>query len=419
MSGGKTITGNIVNEGSVFYGSIVIQDNVIQDIISLSDAPQGSLFILPGVIDTHVHFREPGLTAKANMASESQAAKLGGVTSVFDMPNCAPTTTTQEALNQKFTLAKEKFCVNYSFFPGATNDNIEFLRSLDPKKVPGIKLFMGSSTGNMLVDQREALEQIFALAAEKGLIIMAHCEDTTMINNNLAKIKAELNTDDPDIKYHPIIRSAEACYESAKLGAELARKYGTRFHIAHITTARELELLGGNVTGEACVAHLLFDDSIYNIKGSRVKCNPAIKTREDRDALRQAVANGVISTISTDHAPHQLSDKEGGASKAASGMPMVQFSLPAILTLAEEINLPITKVVELMAHNPAKLFKIQQRGFIRKGYKADLTIVEREPWQVTTDCIASICGWSPLEGETLNWKVKETLCSSEALIFQN
>ncbi len=230
---------------------------------------------------------------------------------------------------------------------------------------------------------------------------------------------AELNTDDPDIKYHPIIRSAEACYESSKLGAELARKYGTRFHIAHITTARELELLGGNVTGEACVAHLLFDDSIYNIKGSRVKCNPAIKTREDRDALRQAVANGVISTISTDHAPHQLSDKEGGASKAASGMPMVQFSLPAILTLAEEINLPITKVVELMAHNPAKLFKIQQRGFIRKGYKADLTIVEREPWQVTTDCIASICGWSPLEGETLNWKVKETLCSSEALTFQN
>ena len=372
--------------------------------------------VLPGIIDSHVHFREPGLTHKADMQSESRAAVYGGVTSVFDMPNTKPQTTTIEALQEKQALAREKMHVNYAFFPGATNDNLDELRQLDIHTVPGIKLFMGSSTGNMLVDREEALDGVFALAKEMGLPLMAHCEDTGIINHNMARVKEELGVDDPPIQYHPYIRSEEACYESSALGARLARKHGTQFHIAHITTARELSLLGGNITGEATVAHLLFSKEDYDQKGALIKCNPAIKTLNDRDALRLALTAplGGCTTIGTDHAPHTLEEKQGGCQRAMSGMPMIQFSLVSMLSLVDKEVLTIERLVELMAHNPATLFGVSQRGFIRKGYKADLVIVRKDaPWTVTKDCIQSKCQWSPVEGKTFQWHVAQTLVNGQ------
>ncbi len=402
---------------------MVVRDGVIADlrVFGAHEAetpfPIGQRLILPGVIDSHCHFREPGLTAKADWQSESRAARLGGVTTIFEMPNTVPNTVDAASLAQKRALARARCEVNYALFPGATNDNAPFLRALDAHSVPGIKLFMGSSTGNMLVDQRAALDEIFALAAEKGLVLMAHCEDTKIINDNLTRIREELGVDDPPVSYHPLIRSAEACYASTALGVELARAHDTRFHIAHITTARELELLGGTVTGEVCVAHLLFTDADYATLGTMIKCNPAVKSADDRQALRDAVRTGRLTTISTDHAPHLLSDKEGGAVRAASGMPMLQFSLPAMLTLAEQEHIPFTRIVEMMCHNPAQLFGVQRRGFIRKGYHADLTIVERQPWTVTRSCVASKCGWSPLEGRQLTWRVLQTICSNNEVEF--
>ena len=406
--------------------SVVVDNDTITDIIEGTDTPRGSYdqivdatgcFVLPGVIDDHVHFRDPGLTQKADMQTESRAAAFGGVTSYLDMPNTKPQTTTIDALEAKYADAAKKSHVNYGFFIGATNDNIEEVCSVNPQHVPGIKLFMGSSTGNMLVDKRDVLKQLFA---NSPLPIMAHCEDTDIINRNMQLAKQKYG-DDPAVEHHPEIRSEEACWESTRLAVELASETGARLHVAHLTTERELQLFGSDpkITAEAVIAHLFFCDDDYKTLGTRIKCNPAIKTRADRDALRRALSDGRIATVGTDHAPHLLSDKEGGCANAASGMPMVQFSLVAMLELVDEGVLSIERLVELMAHNPARLFEIAKRGFLRKGYKADIVLVKpQSPWTVDKDCIQSKCGWSPMEGHTFQWQVRTTMCNGH-IIYNN
>ena len=428
--------GNIVNEGRHFVGSLVVTDGIIEKITANNcelDAGKykdyetidaKGCYVIPGIIDTHVHFREPGLTHKADIASESRAAAYGGITSYFDMPNTNPQTTSLEALHEKQELAREKSLVNWAFFPGATNDNIDFLESIDTNEIPGIKLFMGSSTGNMLVDKYGSLIKIFQSAAKNGLVIMAHCEDTEIINANMKKTKEQMG-DDPDVMFHPIIRSEEACMESSCLAASLARQTGARLHIAHISTEAELNAIFSptesddlpQITAEATVAHLMFDNNDYRTLGARIKCNPAIKKPSDKEALRKGLMNGQISTIGTDHAPHCIEEKQGGAAKAMSGMPMIQFSLPTMLSLVDEGILTIEKLVTLMAHNPARLFGIIGRGFIREGYKADITIVKpQSPWIVTKECIKSKCGWSPMEGRTFNWQVRDTICNGNFVL---
>ena len=414
----------IVNEGRSFKGCLTLESDLIASITEGDAVPEGHFdlrlnaedcVVMPGVIDDHVHFREPGLTAKADIESESRAAAYGGVTTFFEMPNTLPQTTTLDALNQKLELAQGKSHVNYSFFFGATNQNAHLFERLDPKRVPGIKLFMGASTGNMLVDRLETLENIFKNAP---LPIMTHCEDTQLVNQNMAEAK-RLYGDDPAVEHHPAIRSAEACYHSSALAVELATKYGAQLHVAHLTTARELSLFGHNprITAEAVIAHLWFSDADYRTRGTQIKCNPAVKTSVDRDALRAALTDGRISVVATDHAPHLVSDKIGGCAKAASGMPMVQFSLPAMLELCEKGVLTIERVVELMCHAPARLFAVSKRGFIKPGYKADLAIVRRgEPWTVTKDCIQSKCQWSPMEGEEFRWRVVQTICNGHLLL---
>lgn len=410
MAGSRDIIENvtIVNEGQRYQASVVIEDERIQEIKTLP--PKGSddgVFLLPGVIDGHVHMREPGLTHKATMESETRAAARGGVTTVLDMPNVVPQTTTLQLLQERYALAEHRCHVNYGFYLGATNDNLEEIKRLDPSQSPGVKLFMGSSTGGMLVDREEQLRQIFR---SSPTLIMTHCEDTDRINANMVAVKKQYG-DDPDVRFHPVIRDHEACYQSTALAVRLAREEGARLHVAHITTAQELELFSPNddkITAEACVPHLLFTDEDYETLGARIKCNPAIKTKADREALRQALTDGRIRTVGTDHAPHLLSEKQGGCLKAMSGMPMVQFSLPAILSLVEEGVLSIERLVELMCHNPARLYHIKERGFIREGYRADFVLVRRKPWKVTQDCIESLCGWSPLEGRTFDWQVEKT-----------
>ena len=418
--------GKVVNEGKVLTASVVVDNDTITDIIEGTDTPRGSYdqivdatgcFVLPGVIDDHVHFRDPGLTQKADMQTESRAAAFGGVTSYLDMPNTKPQTTTIDALEAKYADAAKKSHVNYGFFIGATNDNIDEVCSVNPQHVPGIKLFMGSSTGNMLVDKRDVLKQLFA---NSPLPIMAHCEDTDIINRNMQLAKQKYG-DDPAVEHHPEIRSEEACWESTRLAVELASETGARLHVAHLTTERELQLFGSDpkITAEAVIAHLFFCDDDYKTLGTRIKCNPAIKTRADRDALRRALSDGRIATVGTDHAPHLLSDKEGGCANAASGMPMVQFSLVAMLELVDEGVLSIERLVELMAHNPARLFEIAKRGFLRKGYKADIVLVKpQSPWTVDKDCIQSKCGWSPMEGYTFQWQVRTTMCNGH-IIYNN
>lgn len=418
--------GKVVNEGKVLTASVVVDNDTITDIIEGTDTPRGSYdqivdatgcFVLPGVIDDHVHFRDPGLTQKADMQTESRAAAFGGVTSYLDMPNTKPQTTTIDALEVKYADAAKKSHVNYGFFIGATNDNIEEVCSVNPQHVPGIKLFMGSSTGNMLVDKRDVLKQLFA---NSPLPIMAHCEDTDIINRNMQLAKQKYG-DDPAVEHHPEIRSEEACWESTRLAVELASETGARLHVAHLTTERELQLFGSDpkITAEAVIAHLFFCDDDYKTLGTRIKCNPAIKTRADRDALRRALSDGRIATVGTDHAPHLLSDKEGGCANAASGMPMVQFSLVAMLELVDEGVLSIERLVELMAHNPARLFEIAKRGFLRKGYKADIVLVKpQSPWTVDKDCIQSKCGWSPMEGHSFQWQVRTTMCNGH-IIYNN
>lgn len=417
--------GVVVNEGCQTNVDILIENDKIKEIISAGDKPRSDYdkevdatgcLVLPGVIDTHVHFREPGMTHKADIESESRAAAYGGVTTYFDMPNTKPQTTDIEAWNQKNELAAEKSHVNYSFFYGATNDNVDTFSQLDVHRVPGIKLFMGSSTGNMLVDKNESLIKVFSAAKSLNLPVMAHCEDTDIINANMEAAKAKYG-DDPEVIHHPEIRSFEACYNSSAKAVELAKQSGAHLHIAHITTAKEMELLHhDNVSAEATVAHLVFTDEDYATLGTRIKCNPAVKSAEDRNALRKAIADGTIMTIGTDHAPHTLSEKVGGAAKAVSGMPMLQFSLVSMLSLVDEGVLSVERLVELMCHNPARLFSVSQRGFLRNGYKADITIVAKEEWTLTNEKIQSKCAWSPLEGRKFGWKVKHTFCNGQHIL---
>lgn len=417
--------GTIVNEGRSFLGDLVVDGEQIEEIYE-GKAPRGiydqvidasGCFVLPGVIDDHVHFREPGLTRKADIESESRAAAFGGVTSYFEMPNTNPQTTTLEALEDKFALGAQKSHVNYSFFFGATNDNVDSFDRLDVHRIPGIKLFMGSSTGNMLVDKYESLQQIFVKAKKLGLPVMTHCEDTDIINRNMAAYQKKYG-EDPDVKFHPEIRSVEACYESSSLAVKLAKESGAHLHIAHVTTARELEFFGKdkNITGEAVIAHLYFSDEDYVDKKAFIKCNPAIKTVKDRQALREALADGRISVVGTDHAPHEWKDKQGGCAKAASGMPMVQFSLVSMLELVDEGVLSIERMVEVMSHCPAKLFHVDKRGFLRPGYQADIVIVRpHTAWTVQKEIIQSKCGWSPMEGHEYQWQVEQTICNGHLI----
>lgn len=417
--------GTIVNEGRSFLGDLVVNGEQIEEIYE-GKAPRGiydqvidasGCFVLPGVIDDHVHFREPGLTRKADIESESRAAAFGGVTSYFEMPNTNPQTTTLEALEDKFALGAQKSHVNYSFFFGATNDNVDSFDRLDVHRIPGIKLFMGSSTGNMLVDKYESLQQIFVKAKKLGLPVMTHCEDTDIINRNMAAYQKKYGAD-PDVKFHPEIRSVEACYESSSLAVKLAKESGAHLHIAHVTTARELEFFGKdeNITGEAVIAHLYFSDEDYADKKAFIKCNPAIKTVKDRQALREALADGRISVVGTDHAPHEWKDKQGGCAKAASGMPMVQFSLVSMLELVDEGVLSIERMVEVMSHHPAKLFQVDKRGFLRPGYQADIVIARpHTAWTVQKEIIQSKCGWSPMEGHEYQWQVEQTICNGHLI----
>ncbi len=415
--------GIIVNEDRSHYGSLVMENDVIAEIIEGKEIPCGNydrkidatgLFVLPGVIDSHVHFREPGLTAKADIGTESEAAAYGGVTTFFDMPNTVPQTTSVDALDAKFRIAREKSHVNYSFFFGATNSNADALQTLDRHVVPGVKLFMGASTGNMLVDSDDSLHKIFSNAT---MPVMVHCEDTGMINANMTEAKSRYG-DDPDVALHPLIRSEEACYASSSRAVRMARTYGTRLHVAHVSTAKELELFGhdGNITAEAVIAHLFFSDEDYARLGTRIKCNPAVKTAYDRSELRKALSSGAISTVGTDHAPHLLKDKEGGCARAASGMPMIQFSLVTMLELVDNGVLDMERLVRLMCHNPADIFEVRGRGYLRKGYKADIVLVGRDRrWTVTGDTVRSKCGWSPMEGHAYDWRVVKTICNGQVV----
>lgn len=415
--------GIIVNEDRSHYGSLVMENDVIAEIIEGKEIPCGNydrkidatgLFVLPGVIDSHVHFREPGLTAKADIGTESEAAAYGGVTTFFDMPNTVPQTTSVDALDAKFRIAREKSHVNYSFFFGATNSNADALQTLDRHVVPGVKLFMGASTGNMLVDSDDSLRKIFSNAT---MPVMVHCEDTGMINANMTEAKSRYG-DDPDVALHPLIRSEEACYASSSRAVRMARTYGTRLHVAHVSTVKELELFGhdGNITAEAVIAHLFFSDEDYARLGTRIKCNPAVKTAYDRSELRKALSSGAISTVGTDHAPHLLKDKEGGCARAASGMPMIQFSLVTMLELVDNGVLDMERLVRLMCHNPADIFEVRGRGYLRKGYKADIVLVGRDRrWTVTGDTVRSKCGWSPMEGHTYDWRVVKTICNGQVV----
>ena len=415
----------IVNEGQTFEGAVVIENEVIAEVLKADEEPSApcdetidaqGMYLIPGVIDDHVHFRDPGLTHKADMSSESKAAAAGGVTSYMDMPNTNPQTTTLEALEDKFKNAATKSIVNYSFYFGATNGNAGLLPQLDKNRVCGVKLFMGSSTGNMLVDQQETLKNIFANA---GMLIATHCEDQHIISTNTALYKKKYG-EDPDVKYHPEIRNEEACYQSSALAVQLAKETGARLHIMHISTAKELELLANkpieekNITAEACVSHLFFCDEDYETFGTRIKCNPAIKSKADRDALRQALTSNLIDVIGTDHAPHLLSEKQGGALKAVSGMPTLQFSLNSVMELVHEGLISMEQLVQKMCHAPATLYQIEKRGFIRPGYKADLAIINPNiEWTVNKECILSKCGWSPMEGQTFHSKVEKTFVNGQ------
>ncbi len=426
--------GQVVNEGETFNGSVIIENDRIAEVVKGKETPRGifdnrldatGCFVLPGIIDCHVHFREPGLTAKADIDSESRAAAYGGVTSFFDMPNTNPQTTTLEAWRDKMQRGQQESHVNYAFFYGATNDNAATFAQLDKTCVPGIKLFMGASTGNMLVDRLGSLIDVFKTCAALGLPLMSHCEDSTVIEENMKRMK-EAYGDDPPVMLHPLIRSEAACYESSALAVNLARQFGTRLHVAHVTTEKELQLFDPvsdaldagmpTITAEAVIAHLWFSNLDYVEKGALIKCNPAVKRPEDREALRKALADGHIATVGTDHAPHQLKDKQGGCAKAASGMPMLQFSLVSMLELVDQGVLTIQQLVRLMCHNPARLFDISQRGFLRPGYKADVAIVRpHAPWTVTEDLIQSKCGWSPMTGQHYDWRVAKTLCNGHVV----
>lgn len=413
----------IVNEERTFLGTVVVEDELIASVIEGVTVPPQTddiyidahgLYLLPGVIDCHVHFREPGYTYKADIESESRTAAAGGVTSYMEMPNTNPPTTTLELLDEKFDIARRNSRVNYSFFFGATNDNIHLLQQLDPHRVPGVKVFMGSSTGNLLVDDDDAMYQIFA---NSPLRIVAHCEDNGIINQNIKAFKHKYKgQNDFPVRYHSRIRSVEACYEAALKAVTLAKQTGARLHIAHVSSERELSLLEAKpleekqITAEACIAHLMFTTEDYDHLGTKIKCNPSVKTPEDQAALRAALSNGLIDIVATDHAPHLLDEKIGGALRAMSGMPLVQFSLVSMLEMSEQGVIDIKHIPTLMSHNPATMYNIDRRGYIRKGYYADLVLVDPNAnWQVAEGRYYTKCGWTPMDERTFKWKVVRTL----------
>lgn len=412
----------IVNEGESYLGYVVIDNETIECVGEGAPSPEiiasvnkvcdlDCKLLLPGVIDDQVHFRDPGLTHKADIETESTAAVAGGVTSFMDMPNTNPQTTSIEAWEAKNKRANQVSLANYAFFIGATNANIDTLLNCDYSRVPGVKLFLGASTGNMLVDNDTALNRIFA---EVPALIAIHSEDEAIIRRNRDELQAQMGDNIP-VELHPVIRSSEACYESTRRAVEMAKKHGSRLHILHISTDAEMEFLtpgevtDKKITAEVCVHHLWFTDEDYPRLGSRIKWNPAIKTANDRDSLRRALNDNRIDIVATDHAPHLLSEKEGGALKAASGGPLVQFSLPLMLEMAHNGLFTVETVVEKMCHAPARLFNIDRRGYIRPGYFADLVVVNpNTAYIVSDDMVLSRCGWTPINGETLHNKVLAT-----------
>jgi dihydroorotase len=426
----KTIIKNarIINEGRSFTGSVCIEGNKIAAVYE-GELPRQQTdndtetvdatgkWLLPGIIDDQVHFREPGLTHKGDIASESRAAVAGGVTTFMDMPNTKPQTTTLDHLHWKLERAAEVSAANYSFFFGGTNDNIKEISLLDKTRIPGLKLFLGSSTGNMLVDKEETLERIFG---EIDLLIAVHAEKEEVIKHNI-QYYTNLYGDHLDITCHSKIRSEEACYASSSEAVELATRLNSRLHILHLSTAKELSLLNGNIplndkriTAEACVHHLWFTDEDYTTFGNRIKWNPSIKTTADRHALREAVNNNTIDIVATDHAPHLPEEKKGNCLTAASGGPLIQHSLTAMLEMASEGIFTYEKVVEKMAHLPAELFHIDRRGFIRPGYYADIVLIDpKTEWTVTKENILYKCGWSPFEGHTFRHTVWKTYVNGQ------
>ncbi|PLX03948.1 MAG: dihydroorotase [Marinilabiliales bacterium] len=422
MSSKKVITGaTIINEGKAFVGDLFIVDDKIEKITKQSDnnygdyeiIPAKGLFLLPGVIDDQVHFRDPGLTYKGDIYTESKAAVAGGVTSYMEMPNTDPPAVTIDILEEKYTKASQNSLANYSFYMGASNENIEEIVKVDPKKVCGVKVFMGSSTGNLLVDKQKALEEIFDKAPT---LVATHCEDEETIQNNNQKFLKKYGVDAPT-KIHPELRSAEACFLSSSKAVKLAEKYGTRLHILHLTTADEMDLFRNDIplkekkiTAEVCVHHLWFSDEDYEEKGNFIKWNPAIKSKKDREALRLAVNNNTIDVVATDHAPHSEEEKRKPYFMAPSGGPLVQHSLVAMLQMVRNGIFSIEKVVEKMCHHPAELFRVEKRGFIREGYFADLVLLDlNSEWAVDKSNIVYKSKWSPFEGETFNSKVVKTL----------
>lgn len=417
----------IVNEGDIFEGDILIKDDTIVKIdtsisVKSSDCKiidaEGN-YVLPGMIDDQVHFREPGLTHKANIETESKAAVAGGITSFIEMPNTKPQTTTIKKLEEKFAIAKESSYANYSFMFGGTNDNLDEILKVDPKTVAGLKLFLGSSTGNMLVDDPEVLEKIFS---STDMVISVHCEDEATIQKNLEHYKAEYGDDIP-MHLHPIIRSEEACYLSSSSAIALAEKTGARLHVFHLSTGKETHLFTNEIplkekkiTAEVCIHHLWFSDADYEKKGSCIKWNPAVKTADDRSQLLEALLDDRIDVIATDHAPHTTEEKSNPYTSAPSGGPLVQHALPALLEMHHQGKLSIEKIVEKACHNPAILFDVEKRGYIKEGYFADLVIVNlNHPWTVQKDNILYKCGWSPFEGNTFKSRISHTLINGEVV----
>ena len=420
----------IVNEGKIFDGDVLIENQFITEISESISAKNGETqiidaenkFLLPGMIDDQVHFREPGLTHKANIASESKAAIAGGITSFIEMPNTVPQATTIEKLEEKFNIAKETSFANYSFMFGGTNDNLEEILKVDSKNVAGLKLFLGSSTGNMLVDNPEVLEKIFS---STDMIISVHCEDEQTIRENTKKFVAEYGDDIP-VNFHPTIRSEEACYLSSSKAIALAKKTGARLHVFHLSTAKEMKLFSNKVplkdkkiTAEVCIHHLWFSDEDYDKKGTLIKWNPAVKSSADREALWKALLDDRIDVIATDHAPHTKDEKDNPYTKAPSGGPLVQHAVVALMEAYHREQISIEKMVEKMAHNPAILFQVEKRGFIKKGYYADLILVDpHNPWTVTKDNILYKCGWSPFEGTTFKSRITHTILNG-SLVYHN
>lgn len=413
----------MVNDGCILEGDLLIANGRIEQIAPEISA-QGNTrvldangnYLMPGMIDDQVHFREPGAGHKADMQTESRAAVVGGITSFMDMPNTNPQTTTREALDNKLAIAAGRAHANYSFYFGATNDNLAEIQDLDPKKACGIKVFMGASTGNMLVDNEKVLEAIFK---DAPILLATHCEDTPIILANEAKVREEYGEDVP-MGLHPVIRSEAACYKSSSFAVDLAKRNGARLHVLHLTTAKEMELFepgpldGKQITAEACVHHLYFDDSDYELRGSFIKCNPAIKTAADKEAIRKALVEDRIDVIGTDHAPHTLEEKLGTYFNSPAGLPLVQWALPMALELYHDGVMSLERLVEKTSHGPTRMFNIIERGYLREGYWADLTLVDLESsYRVEREDVLYKCGWSPLEGDRLRSRVLSTIVSGQ------